>query len=83
VGISSNLAALLEHIDVARKAEALAAGRERSELVFPRGDEQPFDQSRLSEVFKRILKAVALTYTRAPAHGRQDAAGSSGGILER
>jgi len=66
VGISSNLAALLEHIDVARKAEALAAGREPSELVFPGRDEQPFDQSRLSKVFKRILKAAALPLSLSP-----------------
>jgi integrase len=50
VAISSNLAALLEHMDVARRADALKAGGEPVQLVFPGRDYQHFDQSRISKV---------------------------------
>jgi integrase len=66
VDLSSNVAALLEHLDAARKAKALADGRELVELVFPGRDDQPFDQSRLSKVFKRILKTAALPSSLSP-----------------
>jgi len=66
VDVSSNLVALLEHLDVARKAEALEAGRDPVDLVFPGRDDQHFDQSRISKVFKRVLKAAGLPSSLSP-----------------
>src|SRR5262245_40516657 len=66
IAISSNLAMLLEHLDVARQAVALKAGDEPVELVFPGRDNQHFDQSRISRVYKRILKAAGLPSSLSP-----------------
>lgn len=66
VDLSAQLAVFLEHADVERKAEALAAGREPSPLVFPGRDDQHFDQSRISKVFKRILKTAGLPSSLSP-----------------
>ena len=66
VDVSKALAELLAHLDVTRKAEALEAGREPVELVFPGRDDQHFDQSRISKVFKRVLKAAGLPSSLSP-----------------
>jgi len=66
VDMSKALAALLGHLDVERKAEALKAGREPVDLVFPGRDDQHFDQSRISKVFKRVLKAAELPSSLSP-----------------
>jgi integrase len=66
VDVSRAMAELLEHLDVARKADALETGRDLAELVFPGRDGQHFDQSRISKVFKRILKAASLPSSLSP-----------------
>jgi integrase len=66
VDLSVALARFLESLDADRKAEALAAGREPSPLVFPGRDDQHFDQSRISKVFKRVLKAAGLPSSLSP-----------------
>jgi integrase len=66
VDMSHALAELLHNMDVARKAEALEVGGEPASLVFPGQGGQRFDQSRISKVFKRTLKAAGLPLSLSP-----------------
>ena len=66
VDVSRGLAELLQSLDAARKAAGLEAGREPCPLVFPGRDGQRFDQSRISKVFKRALKAAELPSSLSP-----------------